>query len=67
MSIFGRSELNNYKYIEYLVAKNPEELKRMMREITLPFKVVSIYSHEGNHVAWLNLSENIRKIKNLKE
>ncbi len=59
--------LSSYPNIEFLTADSPEGLKRQLDQITLPYRIVSIYSQGVKHVAWLSLTAPIKKVTKQKE
>jgi len=59
--------LSPYKNLDFFTAQSPEELKAQLGQIRLPYKIISIYSVGGAHVAWVNLTRPVKKIKKKKK
>jgi hypothetical protein len=55
--------LSNYANLDYLEARSTEELLRQLQQIRLPHKIISIYAYGNKHVAWVSLTQKIKKIK----
>lgn len=53
--------LSGSQNIEVLVGRSPEEIKKQLVQIALPFSVLSVYAQNGRHYMWLKLTEKIRK------
>ena len=51
--------------IEFLSAQSPEELKLRLESLTLPYRLVAIYSQGGAHLAWIMTEQ--KKITKSKE
>ena len=49
--------------LHYLVGNDAEELMKMIKQITLPVQVVSIYSQGSRHYAWIITTAKIKKVK----
>jgi hypothetical protein len=55
--------LKSYHNLEFLTDKTPEGLKKQLQSINLPYKILSIYSVNSSHIAWISLTRPIKKIK----
>lgn len=55
--------LSNYKNIITLSAGSSEGLMALLRQIRLPYHIVSIYGLDGTHYAVINPSKKLRIIK----
>ena len=54
--------LSSYQNLEFFSGKSPEELKKQLEQIRLPYQILSIYAVGGAHVAWVNLTRPVKKI-----
>lgn len=45
--------LNILKNIEFLEGSSLEELRLKLREVHIPYKLISIYKDGSKHVAWI--------------
>ena len=61
MEFLGDS-LSENKNIEHLSGSSPEDLKTQLRQIKLPYRIVSIYSQGGAHIAWIIPTLPIKKV-----
>lgn len=61
--------MNNHKYLEFIEARSPDELRDLLRSLSLPFEIIEIYEYSGKHIAWINCTRNLIKIdrKKIKE
>ena len=55
--------LSSYPNLDFLIGSSPEELKKQLDQIRLPFKILALYAQGGNHVAWVSLSRQLIKKK----
>lgn len=55
--------LNNLVGLEFLEALGAEDLKRQIKEIRLPVRILAIYGMNGRHYAWIETQANIVKKK----
>lgn len=55
--------LNNLEKLEFLVGDSPESLKAMLKSITLPVRLLSIYAVGTKHIAWIMTDARIKKVK----
>jgi hypothetical protein len=46
--------LSRFGNINFLIGDSPEDLQRMLREIRIPFQIVSMYAQGTKHLAWIN-------------
>lgn len=49
--------------LNFLVGNSPEELEKMIKQITLPVQIISIYSSGSKHYAWFITTAKIKKVK----
>jgi len=49
--------------LEFLEALSAEELKKQIQSITLPTKIISIYAIGSRHIAWIQTTAKVQKIK----
>lgn len=57
------TNLSNHPNLEFLEADGPTQLLEQIRQIRLPFKIISIYSNGRRHYAWVDLTQPIKKKK----
>lgn len=43
-----------YKFLEVIEANSPGELKTLLAQIYIPYKIVWMYAYEGKHYAYIN-------------
>lgn len=55
--------LSTYPNLDVLTASTAEELLAQLKQIRLPYKLVSIYGLGSKHFAWVSLTQPIKKIK----
>lgn len=55
------SNLSNHPYLDYVVGNSEQEVLDQLKQIRLPFKIVSIYSMGSRTVAWVDCSRPIKK------
>lgn len=55
--------LSGLQNIEVLVAKNEQELHGLLKQLTLPTKIISIYGLNNRHYAWILTQNKIVKKK----
>ncbi len=62
---FLENSLSENAKIQHLTASSPEELTEQLRQIKLPFRIVTIYAQGGAHIAWIIPTMPIvKKVKN---
>lgn len=54
---------SNTHTLDYIVGDSAEELKALLKKITLPTNIVSIYAVGSKHFAWINTAAKIKKVK----
>lgn len=57
------TNLNGLSGIDFLRTDSPEELRAQIASIHLPVKILAIYTHGGQHIAWILTEAKIKKIK----
>jgi hypothetical protein len=64
MAEIGES-LNNHKTLTDLSHKDRGRLREMLKEITIPYKLIGIYWDGSEHVAWIEPERHLKvqKIK----
>jgi hypothetical protein len=55
--------LSGYAGLDYFESKDLQGLKDQLSQIKLPYEIVAMYYADKKHVAWLNLSRPVKKIK----
>ncbi|MEM5807976.1 MAG: hypothetical protein QW818_02485 [Candidatus Aenigmatarchaeota archaeon] len=58
--------LSNYQNLTVVKAATPEELKDLLDQLHLPFKIISIIVHQGQVVAFIVPSRPVRFKKKTK-
>ena len=48
---------------DFLVGNSPDELKSLIDKIRLPAKIIAIYGSGNKHVAWIQSTSKIKKVK----
>lgn len=62
MEFLGDS-LSDKKNIEFLSAPSPDALRDQLRQIKLPYKLVTIYAQGGAHIAWIVPTLPVQKVQ----
>jgi len=57
---------NSYKNLDCIVGRTPEEIKKLLAQLTLPSKIISMYAIGSTHYCWILLSDG-NKIKKIKK
>jgi hypothetical protein len=65
MEFLGDSLSENSK-IEFLTGNSPDELQAQLKQIKLPFRIVTIYAMGGAHIAWIIPTNPIKKVSKTK-
>jgi hypothetical protein len=55
------SNISGSANIGYLSAMSEDDLLAQIRQIKLPFKILGMYSVGSKHIAWLTLTNPIKK------
>jgi hypothetical protein len=58
--------LSNYKNLQCITGRTPEEIKSVISQLYLPSKIIAIYAVGNIHYCWINISEG-NKIKKIKK
>lgn len=67
-----RTEVGNLEFenlnsvgatLDYIQASSPEKLLENIRKIRLPVRIVTIYTYGSVHIAWIQTTAKIKKVR----
>lgn len=64
---FLSESLSENSRIEFLTGNSPTELQEQLKQIKLPFRIVTIYALGGSHVAWIIPTLPLKKVSKNKD
>lgn len=55
--------LSGLKNIDFLIGITPQELLDQINTIRLPCRIISIYAVGSRHIAWVQCTSKLKKVK----